>query len=152
MIPTLYTHAAAALLAAAVAGAGAWTVQGWRWDAKYQTLAAQYTQAQIDSQEAKRKAEDAFNTRYQQALNDARKREADLRRARNAARAESDGLRSALSEANRQLATAPADAVADYAATVNGLFYQCVEEYQGMAAAASGHAHDARTLSEAWPR
>lgn len=33
MIPALYTHAAAALLGAAIAATGAWQVQAWRWGA-----------------------------------------------------------------------------------------------------------------------
>lgn len=37
MIP-LYTHAAAALLAATIAGAGAWAVQSWRYDAQLAVL------------------------------------------------------------------------------------------------------------------
>lgn len=34
MIPGLYTHAAAALLGAAIAASGAWQVQAWRWGAQ----------------------------------------------------------------------------------------------------------------------
>lgn len=33
MIPAIYTHAGAALLAGAIAFTGAWRVQDWRWDA-----------------------------------------------------------------------------------------------------------------------
>ena len=40
MIPALYTHAGAALLAAAIAGACAWYAQGWRYGAQLADLKA----------------------------------------------------------------------------------------------------------------
>ena len=50
----IYTHAAAMLLGAAIAGAGAWNVQAWRYDAR--ELARVQSQA-----EAFRKAESIAN-------------------------------------------------------------------------------------------
>ena len=44
MIPSLYTHAGAALLAAAIAGAGAWTAQGWRYGAQLASLKATHAE------------------------------------------------------------------------------------------------------------
>ena len=38
MIPAIYTHAGAALLAASIAGAGAWTAQNWRYGAQLASL------------------------------------------------------------------------------------------------------------------
>lgn len=46
MISGLYTHAAAALVAAALAGAGAWQVQEWRWHANNAADAQQRQQAE----------------------------------------------------------------------------------------------------------
>ena len=39
-LEVIYTHAAAALLAAAIAATGAWAVQGWRMDAQVQASQA----------------------------------------------------------------------------------------------------------------
>jgi predicted translin family RNA/ssDNA-binding protein len=57
-----------------------------------------------------------------------------------------------LSEAQRRLATAPVEAVRDYATTANAVFGECVKEYRAMGAAAQGHANDVQTLIEAWPK
>ena len=45
MIPAIYTHAGAALLAASVAGAGAWTAQNWRYGAQLASLKTGHAQA-----------------------------------------------------------------------------------------------------------
>ena len=44
MIPALYTHAGAALLAASIAGAGAWTAQNWRYGEQLAGLKASHAQ------------------------------------------------------------------------------------------------------------
>ena len=46
MIPAIYTHAAAALLGAAIAATGAWQVQGWRMGQQISALHAEVAQAQ----------------------------------------------------------------------------------------------------------
>lgn len=148
----LYTHAAAAIAGAVLAGVVAWNVQSWRWDAKYQTLQQQYTQSQIDAEAAKRKAEDDYNARYTKALNDARKREANLRSAMAAAGRESDGLREQLSTANQQLASASESAVRRYASTIGDVLAECADRYTSMAATADRRADEVRTLIEAWPQ
>lgn len=73
---------------------------------------------------------------------------ADADRARN----ERDGLRDELANANRQLATAPIDAVRKYASAVNDVFEQCSREYQEVARLADGHLADRLTLEKAWPK
>ena len=44
MIPALYTHAGAALLAGALAFAGAWQAQGWRYGAQLSNLKATHAE------------------------------------------------------------------------------------------------------------
>ncbi len=73
---------------------------------------------------------------------------ADADRARN----ERDGLRDDLANANRQLATAPADAVRKYASAVSDVFEQCSREYQEVAREADGHLADRLMLERAWPK
>lgn len=61
MIPGLYTYAATALVAAAIAATGAWRVQEWRWGAK-----------EAQRMEIERQAEEARQTdaRQQRQFND----------------------------------------------------------------------------------
>ena len=55
MIPALYTHAGAALLAGALAFAGAWQAQGWRYGAQLSNLKATHAETlrEIASKTAK---------------------------------------------------------------------------------------------------
>ena len=59
LIPALYTHAGAALLAAAIAGACAWYAQGWRYDAQIADIHTQHAAAALKRSEAARADEAA---------------------------------------------------------------------------------------------
>lgn len=147
----IYTHVAAFLAGLALAAASTWHVQAWRYDAQIADIkAAQAQAATLASEEAARNFR-AITTKYEGALNDARKREADLRRNVAAARTESDGLRDAIYAFRAKLPNATTATVAVAADTAAELLGACVNEYQDVAAAADGHAADARTLVEAWP-
>ena len=151
MIPGLYTYAATAIVAGALAFGGGWKVQAWRYDAQIADIkAAQAQAATLASEETARNFR-AITTKYEGALNAARTRETVLRRNADLARTESDGLRAQLTDAARRIADAPTYAVAEYATAVGRLFADCSRDYQGMAAKASGHAADVRALTEAWP-
>jgi len=67
------------------------------------------------------------------------------------ARAESDGLRSTVSDAERRIAVAPLEAVRAYATTANAVLGDCQAKYLDMADKAAGHASDVLTLEDAWP-
>ena len=151
---TLITHLAAAVVAAAAA----WAFQGARMDAAVADVRLEMSAASIQAAGEKLQAvkearadERAINKTYVEALNAARTRETVLRRDRDAARAESDGLREQLSDATRRIADAPPAAVAEYATTAGELLAECSRERTAFAAAADGHAADVRTLREAWP-
>lgn len=147
----IYTHVAAFLAGLAVAAVSTWHVQAWRYDAQIAGIKTAHAQAAtLASEEAARNFR-AITTQYEGALNDARKREADLRRNVAAARTESDGLRDAIYAFRAKLPNASAATVAVAADTAAELLGACVNEYQDVAAAADGHAADARTLVEAWP-
>ena len=152
MIPALYTHAGAAVLAAAIAGACAWGIQGWRLGGQIAALQSQHAVAHARAQADARAAQLTIDTTYQEALNAARTREVALRRERDAARTESDGLRQQSADAARRLAGAPPAAVLEYATTAGELLTDCGRSYQELAGQADGHAADVRTLIEAWPR
>ena len=151
MMPALYTHAAAALLGAAIAATSAWNIQGWRLGGQISAIQAQHATERAQAQADARAAQIVIDNKYQEALNEARTRENALRRDRDAARAESDGLRDQLSDAARRIADAPPAAVAEYATTVSELLAVCSRERTAFAAAADGHAADVRTLTAAWP-
>lgn len=144
---TLITH----LLAAFVAAAGAWVFQDARMDAAVADVRLEQSAERLRAVATARADERAITKTYQEALNEARARETTLRRDRDAARAESDGLRDQLSDAARRIADAPPAAVAEYATTVGELLAQCSRERTAFAAAADGHAADVRTLTAAWP-
>ena len=54
MIPGLYTYAATAIVAGAVAFGGAWQVQGWRYDAQIADMQRMHATAQLKRSEAVR--------------------------------------------------------------------------------------------------
>ncbi len=148
----IYTHVAAFLAGLSVAAASTWHVQAWRYDAQIAGIKTAHAQAAtLASEEAARNFR-AITTQYEGALNDSRKREADLRRNVAAARNESDGLRDAIYAFRAKLPNATAATVAVAADTAAELLGACSAEYQDVAAAADGHAADARLMHEAWPK
>lgn len=100
-----------------------------------------------------RTEQQTITDRYQGALNAALKQADVHRRDRDAARAESDGLREQSMSAARQLADAatPASAVREYAIAANELLDNCQQSYQELASKADGHSADVQTLIAAWP-
>lgn len=147
----IYTHVATFLAGLALAAASTWHVQAWRYDAQIAGIKTAHAQAAtLASEETARKFR-AITTQYEGALNDSRKREADLRRHVAAARTESDGLRDAIYAFRAKLPNASAATVAVAADTAAELLGACVNEYQDVAAAADGHANDARLMLDAWP-
>ena len=147
----IYTHAAAFLAGLALAAASTWHIQAWRYDAQIAEIkTAQAQAATLASEEAARNFR-AMTTKYEGALNAARKREANLRRNVAAARTESDRLRDAIYAFRAKLPNASAATVAVAADTAAELLGACADEYRGVAEAADGHAADVRALTEAWP-
>lgn len=144
---TFITH----LIVAAVAALAAWFFQDARMDAAVADVRLEQSNERLRAVSQTRADERAINKTYVEALNDARIREAALRRDLAAADSESDGLRAQLSDAARRIATAPPATVLEYATVVNQLFADCSRGYQELAGKADGHAADVRTLREAWP-
>jgi len=147
----IYTHAAAGIAGAILAGVLAWQVQAWRYDAQIATTAAQHATALAS---ANQKALDD-TIRMQRTKDDAIKAAQDRakREAANAtaARTERDGLRAQLAATTVQLPSASCTSVREYGTTLTGLFDQCAGAYQDMAGQAQGHAATVRLLIESWP-
>jgi septal ring factor EnvC (AmiA/AmiB activator) len=147
MSPALITHLAAAALAAW----GAWTFQAVRMDAAVAEVRLEQSNERHAAVTQARADERAVNKTYQEALNAAQNKARSLRRDRDAAQSESDGLRSQLSDAARRIADAPPTAVTEYAAAVSELLGVCSRERTYFAGQADGHALDAATCRAAWP-
>jgi predicted nucleic acid-binding Zn-ribbon protein len=141
-----------ALVAALLGAAGAWQIQDWRYNARIQSMQAEFTKtvaaAERDAQEQERR----LNSQIQEARDAAAKREQDLRRDSDTLRSELDGLRNEAADAGRKLPRNPACPSSARAATAIKLFEQCAVEYEKMARHAQGHANDALMLQEAWPK
>ena len=148
----IWTHVAAAILAALIAFTGGWKVQGWRLGEQItQIKAAQLEAVNAATREA-RATESRRFTNVQEAQNAAQKRAQTARLDADRARSELDRLRDQLTSARGGVpgespaaCTVRADAGADVLA-------QCAAAYLSMAGIADRHANDARTLIEAWPK
>jgi len=152
VIPGLYTHIAALVLGAALAGVGAWQAQALRYDARISDMQQAHAQAIAD---AAQKAMD--QTLKMQRTKDAAIQQAETRAAQNAAAAAAarrtvDGLRDTLYAFRASLPSLAPAAVIERADTAAELLGACVNEYQDVAAAADRHVNDKMMLIEAWPR
>ena len=148
----IYTHAAAIIIAAALAGWAGWSVQGWRMGEQIAALKTAQAEAvntatrEARAQESKRfqgvqNAQAAAQTRAQAARRDADAARSELDRLRNDIAATRGGVPGESTAACAQRADAAADVLG-----------QCAAAYSDLAAVADRHASDARTLIEAWPK
>ena len=154
----IYTHLAAALLAAVIAAAGAWTAQSWRMAEQVQSGKTALESLKREHAESLTRATgSALNATiaWQKVKDDAIDRAQQRAKAQAAhaaaARRDADSLRNTLASASLRLPDAAPSACVEYATASSGLLDQCAAAYQGLAAVADGHAGDVRTLTEAWP-
>ena len=155
----IYTHVAAALLAAAVAAAGAWAAQSWRMDAQVQAgKTALETLRREHAESLTRATAGALNAtlKWQKVKDDAIDRAQQRAKAQahsaDIARRERDSLRNTIATASLRLPDATHAACAEYAATAGGLLDQCAAQHQELAQSCDGHVSDVRLMMEAWPR
>jgi len=148
----LYTHAAAAIIAAALAATGAWQVQSWRYGEQIARMKADAFEARSRAE----KAAQAEGARRQQQVNHAQ--QTATQRAQ-AARSDADRALSELDRLRHDIRTSavpasgPACTAADQrAATATDLLADCAAAYSALARKADGHANDARMMVEAWPK
>lgn len=147
----IYTHAAAAIGGAVLAGALSWQVQAWRLGEEINAIKAQHAAESEKAQAEARAQELAFSQRLQEAQNAAAKRETKLRADADAARRTADGLRGTLYEFRASLPNASPATVLARADTAAELLGACADEYRSVAEAADRHAADAVMLRDAWP-
>ena len=148
----IYTYAATAIVAGALAFGGGWKVQAWRYDAQIADISQKHATALAS---ANQKALD--DTIKMQRTKDEAIKAAEQRAAKNAAAADSarrtvDGLRGTLYEFRASLPNASSSALIARADTAAELLGVCADEYRSVAEAADRIASDRQTLIEAWPR
>lgn len=155
----IYTHVAAALLAAAIAASGAWHVQGWRTQGQVQagktaieTLQREHAESLARATGAALNATIAWQKEKDDAIDRAQQRAKT--QAANAAAAvrERDSLRNTIAAASLRLPDATPSACAEYAAAAGGLLTECSAAHQELARQCDGHASDVRLMLEAWPQ
>lgn len=144
--------AIAALLAGLLGAGGAWQVQAWRYSLQIADLTAKHQGEILAANERALQAERMTNQRLTEARNAAAKREQDLRRDGDHLRSAFDRLRDQAAATRRDLPAAAPDAARATAATATELLESCAREYQALARAADGHASDALTLQQSWPK
>lgn len=147
----IYTHFAAAIASAAIAGVVAWHVQDWRHDTQISDLRAKHAKAFADSQQKALTETIALQRIKDEAIKAAQDRARREAIAAASARSERDSLRAQLAAASVQLPTASCPSVREYTAALSGLFDQCAGALTDMAGKAQGHAADTRMILEAWP-
>lgn len=148
----VYTHLAAAILAAALAGWCAWTVQAWRLGEQIATIKASQLEA-VNT--ATREARATESRRYQEvhdAQANATKRAQVARNDAAAARTELDRLRDAIRTRAVCLPGDTAGSGAVGADTAGELQLECSAALVELARKADAHAGDALMLQSAWPR
>ena len=148
----IYTHAAAAIIAASLAGWAGWSVQGWRLGEQIAALKTAQAEAvntatrEARAQESARfkgvqDAQAAAQTRAQVARRDADRARSELDRMRDTLSATRGGVPGESTAACTQRADAAADVLA-----------QCGAAYQDLAAIADRLNADRLMLIEAWPK
>ena len=70
----IWTHTAAGIAGAVLAGTLAWQAQAWRYDAQISSIHAQHASESAKAEAATRAQESSFNQRLQDAQNAATKR------------------------------------------------------------------------------
>lgn len=148
----IYTHLAAFFVGLALATAGTWQLQSWRYDAQISSIQAKHASESAKAEAATRAQEASFNQRLQDAQNAATKRETKLRADADAARRTVDGLRGTLYNFRASLPNASPAAVIARADTAAELLGACADEYRSVAEAADRIASDRQTLIDAWPK
>ena len=148
----IYTHAAAIIIAAALAGWAGWSVQGWRMGEQIAALkTAQAEAVNTATREARAQESKRFQG-VQDAQAAAQTRAVAARRDADAARTELDRLRNSVAAARGGVPGESAAACAQRADAAGDVLGQCAAAYLDLAAIADRHANDARTLIESWPK
>ena len=148
----IYTHAAAALIAGAMAFTAGWQVQSWRMGAQIATIRAEQADALAGAAAAARAQEQTRFATLQKAQDDATKRAQAARADARAARTELDRLRDALASARGGLPGESATACVQRADAAGDVLAQCAGAFTELAGQADRLNADRVMLLDAWPK
>ena len=144
---SLHTHLIAAAISALVAYSVGYTVR----DNSAKETELQIAQTYAEAMKASHAQEQAWQSKYNQGVQDAREREKKLAAESAAATRAAVSLRHTVADLKGRLADSSAEACRDTADTSLTLFGECADQYREVAAAADGHASDAALCLAAWP-
>ena len=152
MIPGLYTYAATAIVAGALAFGAGWQTQEWRYGKQIADIQAQHATALASANQKALDDTIKMQRTKDDAIAKAEQRAAQNAAAAGAARRTADGLRDTLYSFRASLASAAPATVIERADTAAELFGQCAGALTDVAVKADAHASDALMLQQAWPR
>ena len=148
MLPPQLIVAGVIAVASAATGFGAaWQIQSWRADSEEKDR----VEATLENQRLIGATRTRNDKAVIDAVNNGVARSTALRRDSDSARAAADSLRDEVTRTVRD-ASASLDACTLRANTLGELFDASTESYRILAAKASLHASDIRTIIEAWPK
>lgn len=147
----IYSHVAAAIGGAVLAGAVAWNVQGWRLGEQIASIKQEHSDVVASSAKSALKLTEHYRENADAAVRKAESRAAQNKRDADGLRGELDGLRGDLASVPDRIRGATHDAVNQYAATATVVFEQCARRYSELAVAATAHASDVEALRDSWP-
>ena len=148
----IWTHVAAAILAALIAFTGGWKVQGWRLGEQITQIKAAQLEAVNTATREARATESRRFTNVQEAQNAATKRAQIARADADRARSELDRLRNDISATRGGVPGESPGACTVRADSAGELLAQCAGAYQGLAEVADRLNADRLMLREAWPK
>lgn len=143
----IYTHLIAAAISALLAYSFGYTVR----DNSAKETELQIAQTYADALKASQAQEQAWQSKYNQGVQDAREREKKLAAEAVAAGRTAASLRNTVAGLQQRLSESSAEACRHTASAALAVFSECTARYGEVAAAADGHASDAALCLAAWP-
>jgi hypothetical protein len=148
----IYTHAAAAIIAASLAGWAGWSVQGWRLGEQIAALKTAQAEAVNTATREARATESRRFTNVQEAQNAAQKRAQTARLDADRARTELDRLRDELASTRGGVPGESTAACAEPSSQRDNVLLECLSSYEALGRDADLWKNDALMLRDAWPK
>ena len=148
----IWTHVAAAILAALIAFTGGWKVQGWRLGEQITQIKAAQLEAVNTATREARATESRRFTNVQEAQNAATKRAQIARADADRARSELERLRDAIRTSTGGVPGESASACAEPSSQRDNVLLECLSSYEALGRDADLWKNDALMLRDAWPK
>lgn len=129
-----------------------WTINDWRLNNRIKEMDNKVQQARAEALQKKSEVEALYTKKLQEAQNEAKKREAVIRRDADVSRAAAGRVRDELQAIKRNLPELATNACSERVIALADIFGACVERYRGMGEDAARLASDKETLIAAWPK